>query len=517
MIEASAAWKDIQNRFILPEGYLEIVCAITELGVQSRASATSADEAFFSNLEKALDTSASDAGGRYATNELNLWVLDGSLDILPDTEPYGTGYVGNSDGSGSVTLTLPEIHSVAIPGVTITWGGEHGEYPHTFTVTAKNGDTVVAETTVTENTDTVSVVDLELANYDSVTIEVLNWCLPHRRVRMDRIALGHHLTMGKGEILNFTHEQHGDLNSGELIKNSIEFSINNIDGRWNPSNPVGMEKYLSERQKITVRYGMNVNGIIEWIQAGTFYLSEWRAPANGLEASFTARDVFEYLLNTPYTGRASGTLKQIAQEAFDIAGVPDDIGIDLSDVLGSYNATLPENGSFTCAEIVQMCANAASCIIRQDRYGTLHVERLNTEDSDYIIGAALAYAHPEVELTKQLKNVSVSYGENQTHVLNVGAAGETQTVNNPLVSGEAQAAEIAAWVRDTLETRRSVSGEYRADPRLDLFDIVAIESKYGQIAPVAITHIKYTYNGAYAGSYTGRVISKEGYRARSGN
>jgi hypothetical protein len=50
-----------------------------------------------------------------------------------------------------------------------------------------------------------------------------------------------------------------------------------------------------------------------------------------------------------------------------------------------------------------------------------------------------------------------------------------------------------------------------------LFDIVRIESKYGVIEPVAITNIKYTYNGAYAGSYTGRVISKEGYLARSGN
>jgi hypothetical protein len=90
-------------------------------------------------------------------------------------------------------------------------------------------------------------------------------------------------------------------------------------------------------------------------------------------------------------------------------------------------------------------------------------------------------------------------------------------VKNPLVGNETQAAEVAAWVRDTLESRRTVKGEYRADPRLDLFDVVKVESKYGMIEPVAITHIKYTYNGAYAGSYTGRVISKEGYLERSGN
>lgn len=518
MIEASAAWKDIQQRFILPEGYLEIVCAITELGLQTRASATATDEAFCSNLEKALDTSASGNIGRYAANELNLWVLDGSQDILPNSEPYNTGYIGGeTDGTGSVIVTLPEVHSVAIPGVTITWDGEHGGFPNTFTVTAKNGETVVAETTVTDNTDSFSIVDLELVNYDSVTITVHNWCLPYRRVRMDQIALGHYLTMGKGEILNYSHEQHGELNSGELMKNSIEFSINNIDGRWNPSNPVGMEKYLSERQKITVRYGMDVNGTVEWINAGTFYLSEWRAPSNGLEASFTARDVFEYLLNTPYTGQKSGTLKQIVDDAFLIAGIPDDVSIYLSDVLNQYSATIPENSNHTCAEIVQMCANAASCIMRQDRYGALHIERLNTEDSGYLIGSALSFAHPEVELTKQLKNVSVSYGENLTHTLSVGSAGETQTVNNPLVSTESQATEIASWVRDTLEARRSVHGDFRADPRLDLFDVVRVESKYGVIEPVAITNIKYTYNGAYAGSYTGRVISKEGYLERSGN
>lgn len=519
MITASVAWKDIQQRFILPEGFLEITCSITETGIQETVSATGTDEAFFSNIKKAIDTSAAGDAAKYASLEHNLWALDGSYDILPDSAPFDNGYVGNVEGIGSVTLTLPEVHNVAIPGVTITWGSEHGEYPTSFTVTAKNGDTVVAETTISNNTDQISVVDLELSGYNSVTITVHEWCLPDRRVRMEQIALGHILTLSKREILSYSHEQHGELNSGELPKNSIEFSLDNIDGRWNPSNPVGMEKYLSERQKVRVRYGMNVNGTVEWVDAGVFYLSEWRAPSNGLEATFSARDVFEYLLNTPYTGVLSGSLKLIVEDAFAIANLPDDVDIILSDILSDYNATVPVAADSlpSCAEVIQMCANAACCVIFQDRSGTLHIERLDTTDSGYIIPASLSYAHPEVELSKQLKSVSVSYGENLAYLLGVGPAGETQTVSNPLVASEGQAAEVAAWVRDTLENRRSVSGEYRADPRLDLFDIVRVESKYGMIEPVAITHIKYTYNGAYAGSYTGRVISKEGYLARSGN
>lgn len=516
MIKASAAWKDIQQRLILPEGFLEITCAITETGIQEAVTATGTGEAYFSRLSNAI---AGNEVKKYASCEHNLWSLDGSCEIMPDKAPYDNGYVGNENGEGSVTLALPEVHNVAIPGVTITWGGAYGEYPRVFTVIAKRGDTVVAETTITDNTDPVSIVYLDIAGYDSVTVTVWEWCLPKHRVRMERVALGHILTMNKREILSYSHEQHGDLNSGEIPKNSIEFSIDNIDGRWNPSNPVGMEKYLSERQKVTVRYGMNVNGSVEWVPAGVFYISEWRAPSNGMEATFVARDVFEYLLNTPYTGIASGSLLLLIEDAFAVANVPDDVDIVLSNVLGDYTATVPvtENSVPTCAEVVQMCANAASCVVFQDRYGTLHIERLKTADSGYMIPSSTSYAHPEVELSKQLKSVSVSHGDNLSYVLPVGNAGETQTVSNPLVGNETQAAEVAAWVRDTLESRRTVSGEYRADPRLDLFDVVKVESKYGMIEPVAITHIKYTYNGAYAGSYTGRVISKEGYLARSGN
>ena len=519
MIKASAAWRDIQQRFILPEGFLEITCAITETGIQETVSATGTAEVFYSNLNKATGDGASGETTKYATLEHNLWSLDGTCKILPDKAPFDTGYISETEGYGSITLKLPRVHNVVVPGVTINWGSEYGEYPKSFTVTATNGDAVVAETTINDNTDPVSIVYLELSGYDSVTITVWEWCLPKHRVRIDRAAIGHILTLNKREILSYTHEQHGDLNSGELPKNSIEFSLDNIDGRWNPSNPAGMEKYLSERQKVTTRYGMNVNGAVEWVDAGVFYLSEWRAPSNGMEATFSARDVLEFLLNKPYTGMVSGTLKAIVADAFAVADIPDDVDIVLSSVLDSYTATVPVTSDSvpTCAEVVQMCANAASCVIYQDRAGTVHVERLDAEDSGYMIPASLSYAHPEIELSKQLKSVSVSHGDNLSYVLNVGGAGETQTVSNPLVNTETQAAEVAAWVRDTLESRRSVSGEYRADPRLDLFDIVKIESKFGMIEPVAITHIKYTYNGAYAGSYTGKVISKEGYLARSGN
>ena len=507
MITVSNAWKDIQQRFLLPETFVEIDCTITDAEAQESATITGENEAIFSNTASVLYDTAKTV--KYATAELNLWALDGSLIITPNTAPYAdAGYASDTDAEGSVTVRLPAVHSNPTSGVTITWSSRYDEYPSEFTITARNGNDIVLERHVTGNTSQITAVFEQLQNYDSLTITVRDWDLPYRRVRIEKVVMGYVMTFTKKDIFNFTHEQHGHLNTGELPKNSIDFTLDNTDGKWNPSNPSGLEQYLSERQKLKVRYGLDVEGVTEWIKAGTFYLSEWRVPSNGLEASFVARDIFEYLLNETYTGRLTGTLYEIANDAFRSAGVPDDFAYDINAILGNYSATLPE-GEHKCAEVLQMCANAAQCVCYQDREGILHIAPLDTTPVDYMITSALSYSHPEVELSKPLKNVSVSYGDNSTFTFPqpLAQSGEVQTVSNPLVATEAQASGIANWLVNTLQARQIVSGEYRADPRLDVFDVVTVESsKYGTLAPVAITNIKYSYSGSFKATYTGRVL-----------
>jgi hypothetical protein len=391
--------------------------------------------------------------------------------------------------------------------VTITWSGRYDEYPTSFEIIAQNGTEIVTHKLVEGNTSQVSAVFAQMQNYDSITVNVLGWSLPHRRVRIEKFVIGHVMTFSKNDIFSYTHEQSGHLNSGELPKNSITFTLDNTDGRWNPNNPTGIEQYLSERQKLKVRYGLDVDGTTEWINAGTFYLSEWRVPSNGLEANFVARDIFEYLLNETYNGRREGTAANIIKDAFASAGVPEDFDYFLHSSAVSYSTEIPD-GEYTCAEIVQMCANALCCVIYQDRAGVLNIKPLDETNTGYIIPLSLSYSHPEIELSKPLKNVSVSYGESVQYVLSVGNVGETQTVNNSLVNGSTQAKKVAEWVKETLSTRKSVRGEYRSDPRLDLFDVVAVQSdKYGELPKVAITDIKYTYNGSFRGNYTGRVLA----------
>ena len=505
MISVSDAWKDIQQRFLLPETYIEIDYAITDEGAQESATGTGTNEASFSNAGSILNADATIT--KYATNELNLWALDGTCAILPTGARENAGYVSDIESTGSVTLSFPEVRETAVAGVTITWSEAFAECPSVFTVTAKNRNTVVAETTVTDNTARVSEVSLKLANYDSITVAVHNWFLPHRRARIEKVSVGHVLTLTKNDILSFTHEQHGDLLSGELPKYSIEFTLDNSDGRWNPNNPSGMEQYLSERQRLSVRYGLDVNGTVEWIKAGTFYLSEWDAPSNGLEARFVARDMLEFLVNADVSGSSVyGNLDFLARWATS-STLPSEATVVLDAALADSAGRSPTIEG-TAAEVLQKCAHAACCVLRYDRDGVLYVERLNKALTEYRIPLSLSYTHTEVTLSKPLKTVTVDYGGEVLYKKDVAATGETQTVTNDYINAEDKAAEVAEWVSDVLKSRTTVSGEFRADPRLDLFDVVTVESKYGAFAPVVITNIKYTFTGAFHGSFTGRVLEE---------
>lgn len=521
MIAVSDAWKDIQQRFLLPETFIEIDCGITDDEAQSVATASGTDETAFSNASGVVDNLTDVA--KYATLEHNLWSLDGTHTILPPSGAYeNAGYVSNIESTGSVTITFPTIRTTAISGITITWSKKYGEYAKVFSVIGKNGADVVGEVTVTDNKESTNIVYLPLANYNSIVVQVHEWYLPNRRPRIENVVIGHVLKFSKGDLLSYSHEQDGDLLSGKIPKYSIEFTLDNSDGRWDPNNPTGMAQYLSERQRITVKYGLDVNGVIEWIKAGTFYLSEWYAPPNGIEARFVARDLFEFLLATDTTKLPNmsstqyGTLANIVTWATN-THLPDGVSIVVADALKN-SAGRQYSGDGTYAEMVQKCAHAACCILRYDRDGVLHIEPLRNSTAEYIpinpalgttgIPLSLSFSYPEITLSKPLSSVIVDYGGDTPYQLSVSGSGELQSVSNDYIFNESAAKNVAEWVFGALKTRKTVSGEFRADPRLDLYDIVNVEDRYGRLLNVAITNIKYTFNGSFRGTFTGRILEE---------
>lgn len=513
MQETSQAWKQAQEQTLVPESYVEIILNVGDPDSQADASSDSSGEIYLSDSASVAEEADKDPV-RYAMLEKNLWGLDGTFLIVPDEPPYGeNGYIGDvlsgDDGTfpegeiPSITISFSQVFLSLIPGITISWGTAYGEWAESYRVTVYNGTAQILQKTVTGNTEVTSVFDQDIEGYDRIVIDVLKWCLPHHRARIENIIVGIERVYSKTDIMSYAHTLSVDPMSASLPMSQIRFSIKNLNGEYNPDNPQGVEKYLMERQQITARYGYKLNGDVEWIPAGVFFMSEWDAPQNGITATFSARDGIEYM-GDPYTGTNSGTLMDIAQAAFQQANLPTmsdgsdrwEIDASLSGIAVPSEVDLSKN---SVAEVIQLCANAACCVFYQDRDGMFHVKPLPDGETDYEINRFNSYANSEISLTKQLKAVDINNG---TYTLTVGTVGETQKVINQLVS-ESRAQSVAQWVADYLENRKILSGNFRADPRMDPLDRVTNENQFAETV-VLVTEIQYTYNGAFRGSYEGR-------------
>lgn len=508
----SSNWKvEQQKRIITAESLLEISLFVGDPAAQASAVTSDNGHEVYSNTAQLADETEK-TPVRYATLEKNLWILNETFSTLPDTPPYGNnGFIGNelsvADGTFAKTptiiITFSNVFDALIPGVTVTWGEAYGEWATSFRVTAYNGEDIVAQKTVVGNTDMKSVIAVDIQGYNKIVVEVLKWQRPYRRARIQSILIGVERIYTKADIMEFSHTMFVDPLSAELPKTEIKFQLKNLNGDYNPDNPVGAEKYLMQRQAVEARYGYRLNSEEEWIACGLFFMSEWETPQNGFAASFAARDLLEYM-SDKYTGPGSGTLLSIATAALTQAGLPQKadgtnrwtLWSGLSDITAPSGADL---SGYTIAETLQLAANAACCVFYQDRAGVLHIEPLVDTTSGYRIDRSVSYGNAEIALTKQLKAVNVNDG---MAVANNDTVGEIQNVTNPLISVE-RADAVAQWAANYLKNRRVYTGNWRADPRLDVLDRAVVENLFASNS-VLITEIEYNYNGAWRGSYEGR-------------
>jgi hypothetical protein len=467
----------------------------------------------------------------YCTLEQNLWCLDGKRKAIPESNVGDNGYVSDvlSDDTCLFSTRLPiitiefdEVHTKLIPGITITWSNTYSEFADTFLVIAYNGDTIVAEKEVVGNRSVKSLVLTDIVGYNRIVVIVKKWCLPNHRARVEEIFLGINKIYGKADLFDYSHSQSVDPVSTSLPKVEVKFSIDNVDGEYNPYNPQGLAKYLMERQEIKSRYGLKMDdGSVEWVNGGTFYLSEWYAKQNGLTADFTARDLLEFMsaIATETHDLTSRTLYDLATLVLENADLPlNNDGskkwlIDESLQSITTTAPLPED---TLANCLQLIANAGRCALYQDREGFLRIEPLKFDVTDYKINSFNSYSKSEITLSKPIKQVKVKVytyamgdrGVESTTtevVKDVGTTGETITIDNPLVTDSNRATELVEWLATHLGHRMTLDSSWRADVRLDALDIVTNENDY-DANRVRMTEVEFKYNGAFRGTGKGKVI-----------
>lgn len=517
MVEVSDKWKEKFNETLVPESFVEITCGITEPGINKKATIVTSSAAPFSTFHNiALSDNASIS--RYSTGEPNLTVLDGSCGIVPSSPPYGTtGFLSaeifDDSNHPVIRLELPSENKSSVPGVSICWSTVFGEYATDFSVSAYLGTSKLKTVTVNGNKSVRSDVEVELSGFDAVKIEVLKWCLPDRRVRVEQVKIGRYLVFDKTKILSYSHSSARDPISGQLSQESISFSLDNSDRTWDSVNPQGIYKYIYERQPVTVRYGMDVDGKTEWVSGGMFFLSEWSVPANSIEASFQARDAFLYLSSTKYTGRKYGTLYEMCYDALELLEA-DEITFDISDELKDYSTDITSDEStYHNSDILQLAANAAGMALYQTRDGVIKINRVyGSGASNPVLDIPVLnnYSWPEITFAQNMLNVVTTVG-NATYAYpeNPSGKGVSQTLSNVMLTKGILAKSRNALTESygVLSNRRKASLAYRASPTIDALDMVKIHHQFNYDAVLLATNVKYTFNGCFKGTIEGYMMA----------
>lgn len=531
MEHPSAAWLEkFDNETLVPEQFIKVTYDCTEIGVQADAAASATAQVPFGNIENTTKDYERTLT-KYATGETNMCALDGSFNIVPSSANYGdAGFVSHTLVSDSnhprIVLSFSRVHTREVPGLTIVWSSMLDEWATQFTLTAYNGANVVSTINVSNNypeelngTRAYSETEWAIKNYDSIAIDILKWSVPNRRARIEWIMVGFHRIYDKSNIMSFTHTSSRDPISAQLSKDSIEFTLDNSKRTWDAVNPKGAFRYLYERQEVNVKYGMDVNGETQWINGGKFYLSEWSVPANGLEASFVARDAFEFLMNTTYTGQKSGTLYQLCYSALET--LPTEIQntfpngmFYIAEELKEYSTDFSsESTSYKNSDVLQLAANAAGMALYQTRDGQIRIERVNLAAESgtevYEIAEINNYEYPEITFSSRVKNVSCSI--NSTEHLYPEASdvdGVTQSVSNEFLTETmlTKSKNSLTEAYATLSNRKKVELEYRASPHIDALDHILLKHEFGSKSNVFVTESKYEFTGCFKGTVSGYML-----------
>lgn len=516
-VQPSEKWLSQYNNTLVPEMFIQITYHASDDKAQTDAIASSSSQVVFSDVSDITDLDNLPSV-KYATGELNLWLLDGSCTLIPSSEPYeNAGYVSFENVSNAnrpvVTFSFSKVHQEIIPGITIVWSELFNEYATSFKVSAYNGSSLLQEKQIDDNTSVESSVDFEITGYNSIVIEILSWCIPNRRARIEQVEFGQRVRFSKEDLLSYSHESKRDPISGQLSKDSISFSINNSDQKWNPINPGGLYQYLYERQAVFVKYGMDLDGETEWINGGKFYLSNWNTPSNGITASFEARDALVFLSDSPYTGRKSGTLYEMCYDALELLDVTG-ISYFINESLKNYSADFSSaNSSYKNSDVLQLAANAAGMALYQTRDGQIRIDWVpfspEDKNSIYEITEMNNFEYPEISFSNKLKNISYSVN-NASKTYPAGATGDgvTQSISNALLSDSiiAQPKNALTESYKVLSNRRTATLSYRASPHNDALDFVKLNHQFGYSSNLLITDVKYTFNGCFKGSVTGYMI-----------
>lgn len=211
--------------------------------------------------------------GRRVENDyasLDYLPLDGTRLSVLDGINTNAGYISDDifEDIQNPTIDLT-FESSTIQGITIYF---KDNYPTNMTLEFSD----LSSITVEPDNEIVQVIFDEPKTITSISITINEMEYSDRKIKIQEIDLGISYVYQDQDLIEFTVDEEVNKLVEEVPTNETSITINNMQDLFNPLNPQGVVKYLSDGSKIIPHIGVltETQGV-EFVKMGEFYFDSY--------------------------------------------------------------------------------------------------------------------------------------------------------------------------------------------------------------------------------------------------
>ena len=257
--EFKKAIKEPERRI---KGYVEVLYDTPNITITPTADYSST----YTNIAETVD-------GRRVENDyasLDYLPLDGTRLSVLDTINTNAGYISDDlfEDISNPTIDF-SFEETTINGMTIYF---KDNYPTNMTLEFSDSSSI----TVTPDNEIVQVIFDEPKTITSASITINEMAYSDRKIKIQEVDLGISYVYKDQDLIEFTVDEEVNKLVEEVPTNETSITINNMQDLFNPLNPQGVVKYLTDGSKIIPHIGVltETQGV-EFVKMGEFYFDSY--------------------------------------------------------------------------------------------------------------------------------------------------------------------------------------------------------------------------------------------------
>ena len=414
-IPVTADWKNaIQAQFRYP-AYIKANLIVSPPGLRERVNINTSEKESITLADSIMDNSYEDIEP-VASFEPNRWIGDGSMYLPSISNDKNLDIEWWSAGSASeVSITFNFDKNYTFPGMYFVWDTETNTWPTNVVLHGYNSEgDLIKSYTITNINSVRGYVDAPFENVKSIKMIIASWSVQNWRARITEILFGVQLKFSNDDISSATLNTSSSLISESLPVANLNFTINNYDKFFDPMLQQGYSKYLTERQRVEIKWGFSVDSeTIQWLDPWIFYLNEWSIPTDELQVSIKASSRLDFLTTAYSKGVYTGgdiTFKTftetILRQSSIIRETRGETPWELDPVLSKLKTRAPAPYEAVNA-ILQLVANATGCVLDTNLQNNYIRMRSSCDSPDYTITKMQQMGDPSIEISSRLKSIQV--------------------------------------------------------------------------------------------------------------